>query len=95
MDRVQKERRKRRKVVNWGEDAEKLLAAFGRENRDSRFAWEEGYGGGLTCYISPKEIHRHVWVVCTSPNGKLPICLISGVSGEIRCFISGPSGQAI
>lgn len=30
-----------------GEEAERLLAAFSKENRESSFVWEQGYGEGF------------------------------------------------
>lgn len=36
-----------RTVVNGGEEAERLLAAFGWENKNSEFSWQEGYGEGF------------------------------------------------
>ncbi|THH14283.1 hypothetical protein EW146_g6026 [Bondarzewia mesenterica] len=36
-----------RLVVNGGEEAEKLLAAFGKENHESAFVWDDGYGEGF------------------------------------------------
>ncbi|KAA1470918.1 hypothetical protein DENSPDRAFT_864876 [Dentipellis sp. KUC8613] len=36
-----------RPVVNGGEEAEKLLAAFGKENHESAFDWEAEYGAGF------------------------------------------------
>lgn len=36
-----------RPVVNGGEEAEKLLAAFGRENHESTFVWDDHYGQGF------------------------------------------------
>ncbi|TFY55158.1 hypothetical protein EVG20_g9422 [Dentipellis fragilis] len=34
-------------VVNGGEEAERLLAAFGKENHESAFDWEAEYGAGF------------------------------------------------
>ena len=42
-----KSRAEARPVVNGGEDAERLLAAFGAENRQSEFDWEKAYGEGF------------------------------------------------
>lgn len=42
-----KSKEEARPVVNGGEEAEKLIAAFGRENRESSFVWEDGYGEGF------------------------------------------------
>ncbi|OJA14642.1 hypothetical protein AZE42_02659 [Rhizopogon vesiculosus] len=36
-----------RPVINGGEEAAKLLEAFGKENQQSDFDWEEVYGGGF------------------------------------------------
>ncbi|KAI0260338.1 hypothetical protein BC834DRAFT_957645 [Gloeopeniophorella convolvens] len=36
-----------RPVVHGGEQAERLLAAFGAENHQSEFDWEKEYGGGF------------------------------------------------
>ena len=35
-----------REVVNGGEEAEKMIVAFGEENHRSEFDWEAAYGGG-------------------------------------------------
>ncbi|EIM84764.1 uncharacterized protein STEHIDRAFT_158479 [Stereum hirsutum FP-91666 SS1] len=42
-----KSKEEARPVMNGGEEAEKLIAAFGRENRESSFVWEDGYGEGF------------------------------------------------
>ena len=34
-------------VVHGGEEAERLLAAFGAENHQSEFDWEKAYGEGV------------------------------------------------
>lgn len=41
-----KTRAEARPVVHGGEEAERLLAAFGAENHQSDFDWEEAYGEG-------------------------------------------------
>jgi hypothetical protein len=42
-----KTRAEARPVVHGGEDAERLLAAFGAENHQSEFDWEKAYGQGF------------------------------------------------
>lgn len=42
-----KSRAEARPVVHGGEDAERLLAAFGAENQQSEFDWEKAYGEGF------------------------------------------------
>ncbi|KAH9961923.1 hypothetical protein BC827DRAFT_246255 [Russula dissimulans] len=42
-----KTRTEARPVVRGGEEAERLLAAFGAENHQSEFDWEEAYGKGF------------------------------------------------
>ncbi|KAI0324051.1 hypothetical protein GY45DRAFT_1314437 [Cubamyces sp. BRFM 1775] len=42
-----KTREEARPVVRGGEEAEKLLAAFGAENHQSEFDWEANYGAGF------------------------------------------------
>jgi 2OG-Fe(II) oxygenase superfamily len=42
-----KTRAEARHVVRGGEDAERLLAAFGAENHQSEFDWEKEYGNGF------------------------------------------------
>jgi 2OG-Fe(II) oxygenase superfamily len=42
-----KSRAEARPVVHGGEDAERLLAAFGAENHQSDFDWEKAYGEGF------------------------------------------------
>jgi hypothetical protein len=42
-----KARAEARPVVRGGEEAERLLAAFGAENHQSEFDWERAYGAGF------------------------------------------------
>jgi hypothetical protein len=41
-----KTREDARGVMSGGEEAEKLIIAFGDENQQSDFDWEKGYGAG-------------------------------------------------